>query len=127
MDIETRYGVDAKRCVYVTGIDSSDTDEDIIETFAKYGKVLKIVREVVLEQELNIVVIVEFSSEAPITSLEQDFPFRTNSAVNTLTSWLVNKLGVTPHCFDKPSACARATDSSSVVIQKTVCSDPLTP
>ena len=39
--------------------------------------------------------------------------FKTNSAVNTLTSWLVNKLEVTPHCFDKPSAFARATDSGS--------------
>ena len=85
------YGIDAKRAVCVSGITSTDTDDDVIAAIDTYGVVKRVVRVHNTEGEVDNV-IVEFESEATRATLEPDIPFELQSVSDSTVKWQVTRV-----------------------------------
>lgn len=64
MNVEHKYGIDAKRSVFMSGISSTDTDNDIIASIETYGVVGRMVRVQSTDEQDGNTLIVELKSEA---------------------------------------------------------------
>ena len=63
MDTEQEYGVNLKMSVYIEGINSTDTDEQITEFCSAFGPVNKVLSVRQTGQEKRVKALVEFESE----------------------------------------------------------------
>uniref|UniRef100_A0A8C9ZYY6 RRM domain-containing protein n=1 Tax=Sander lucioperca TaxID=283035 RepID=A0A8C9ZYY6_SANLU len=66
MDTEQEYGVNLKMAVYVEGITSTDTDEQITKLCSAFGPVNKVIRVRQTGQENGVKALVEFKSEESV-------------------------------------------------------------
>ena len=116
-DIEQTYSIIAKRSICISGLTTTDTDSDIRASLQPYGVVAKIVRLSSTEREDDSTVIVEFTSETPMTVLELSLPFEISNPNDTTVTWYVDSLKVltldTRHTQARPQGNSSNSSSSS--------------
>lgn len=91
MDTEKPHGVNLRNAVYVEGITSHDTDEQILEFCSTYGTVNKILRVRQTGQENGVKALVEFESEESVTKIMSDSAEYFSSPGNPDVLWHVAK------------------------------------
>lgn len=114
MDFLQKYGVKRECSIALFGINHTDTDADITETFEKYGKVAQIVR-LPSRVDGKCSAIVEFESDAASASIESQLPSSIQSITNTTVTWYINSveaLMLTPQDPSDSSDSSHSDDSS---------------
>lgn len=120
-DIERCYNVKAKCAVCVLGITDTDADDEIAETLAKYGVVVKVVRIAPSTvQSGQSAVVVEFDKNTPVTLMEPDFPLEIKNVRNPTVTWHVDSVKVLAPLTKQPHTQA---EHSSLDSSETSCDD----
>lgn len=97
MASETDYGIDMRKCVYVEGISTSDTDEQITEFCSTFGPVNKVLRVRQTGQTSGVKALVEFQSVKTVTDLAPTLPQVYPSFENSFILWRVDVAYKTSH------------------------------
>lgn len=116
MDTEQEYGVNLKMAVYVEGITSADTDEQITKLCSDFGPVNKVIRVRQAGQENGVKALVEFESEEPVIGLAPNLPQYHASVGNPNIMWRIDrayKVAPTPE-KSLPTRRAELWDSSNI-------------
>lgn len=116
MDFEQKYGVKREYSVALFGINHTDTDADITETFEKYGKVAQIVR---LSSRVDgkCSAIIEFESDTASASIESHLPSSIQNITEPTVTWYINSveaLMLTAHDSSDSSNQDDSSDADSV-------------
>ncbi|KAK0131570.1 Paraneoplastic antigen Ma1 [Merluccius polli] len=91
MDTEQEYGVNLKMAVYVEGITSTDTDEQITKFCSAFGPVNKVLRVRQTGQETGVKALVEFESEESVIDLAPNLPQYLPSVRDPNIMWRVDR------------------------------------
>lgn len=94
MDVEHKYGIDARRSVCVSGLADTDTDNDLMASFATYGVVDNLVRVRGSDEQVGNAAIVEFESENTRDMLETEIPFEMQNGNDPTVKWQVTNVNV---------------------------------
>ncbi|XP_028811573.1 zinc finger CCHC domain-containing protein 12-like [Denticeps clupeoides] len=118
MDSVHTYGVNLKNAIYVEGITSFDTDEQITKFCSSYGAVNKLLRIRQTGQENGVKALVEFESEESVKNLVANVPLYLPSANDPDVMWRVDRAyrGTSSLKTSTPSArpdLSNSTDSST--------------
>lgn len=107
--------IEDKLSVRVSGVTSGDADQDIIDSFERYGPVAGIRREQITGASGEQTVIVDFKSGAALANMEMLFPMDVVNVNNPSVKWRVNHVKRTTPFTDQAAAvsCTSPTDSSS--------------
>lgn len=109
MDAVQEYGIDLKKSVYVEGITTATTDEQISEFSLPFGSVNRVVRVRQTGQSSGVKALVEFESEESVLNLAPRLPHYFPSVENPNILWRVDssyKMAQTP----KQTLVRRGTD-----------------
>lgn len=94
MDIERAFGVDVQKSLCVLNLSGANPNDDLVASFATYGKVTKVVRVGKPDRVGQTKAIVEFDSDQPINILKPDFPCYVPNVVDATVTWLVDSVNV---------------------------------
>jgi len=91
MDTEQEYGVNLKMAVYVEGITTTDTDEEITKSCSAFGPVNKVLRVRQTGQEKGVKALVEFESEQSVMDLAPYLPQYLPSVRDPNIMWRIDR------------------------------------
>lgn len=92
MATEQTYGVNVRNAVYIEGITTHDTDEEITEFCSRYGTVNQVLRVRQTGQENGVKALVEFQSEDSVNYLLPDAAEYFPNPRNPEITWRVEKV-----------------------------------